>query len=512
MGVSILEKIRVILFIFSVAALAVMAVFFANKNHIIGLTESGMSLADVTNKDTAVFKQSDSGTSDENQKDITAFRQFDSDVPNVSEGMLYPEFWIKNTSGADNLIATSEKIEAYNKANIKKHVSVADLENYEESLTRAELIKKINSLSKVPSSVMYNADGKKVGSDYYKGLTDNLNLEGLQDTNKVRYGISIRRTEMRTFPTHDRLYSSSSNHNIDRLMETAVYPIEPMVILSASKDGQWYFAQIYNYLAWIPAKDVALTDDKNELFSYVDREPFLVVTGDKIYSNYNPDNQNLSEIRFDMGTRLPLAAKDEVKHVFYGQNPAGNFVIKVPAADKSGNLVFDYALISRSADVSLGYLPYTKSNIIKEAFKMEGERYGWGGTFNGRDCSSFIMDIFRTMGLKLPRNSDDQAQAVGNYYEMPSGMTLKERKLIFDKMEPGTGLYMNGHTMLYLGKYNGEYYIIHDFSGYYVQNKNGGNSYYSDWEVTVTPLSILLSSGKTYMEGLYGAREFVPGK
>ena len=507
-----MEKIRVILFIFSVAALAIIAAAFANKTHMIGLTEPGVSVTNVTKKDVATFRQSDSGAEGSAQKDITAFKQFDSDIPNVSEEMLYPEFWIKNTSGADNLIATSGGIEDYNKANIKKNASIVDIENYKENITRDELIKKINSLSKVPSSAMYNADGGKVGSDYYKGLTDNLNLEGLQDSNKVRYGISIRRTEMRTFPTHDRLYSSSNNHNIDRLMETAVYPVEPMAILSASKDGQWYFAQIYNYLAWIPAKDVALTDDKNELFSYVDREPFLVVTGDKVYSNYNPDNQNLSEIRFDMGTRLPLASKDEVKDVFYNQNPAGNFVIKVPAADKAGKLVFDYVLISRSADVSLGYLPYTKSNIIKEAFKMQGERYGWGGMFNGRDCSSFIMDIFRTMGLKLPRNSDDQGQAVGKYYEMPSGMTLKERKLIFDKMEPGTGLYMNGHTMLYLGKYNGEYYIIHDFSGFYVKNKSGNSSHYTDWEVTVTPLSILLSSGKTYMEGLYGAREFIPGK
>ena len=442
--------------------------------------------------------------------DIKKYKQFQSNIPKVSEEMLYPEFWIKNISHANKIIATPEEIEAYNRETINICEVVVDLENYQESFTKEELTQLINNLSKVPDSPRYNSKGEKVEKEYYDMLIENLNLEGLKEINHVRYGVTVRRTEMRTFPTYDRLFSSPEDYNIDRFMETAVYAIEPMVILHESKDGEWYFAQIYNYLAWIPVKDVAVTD-RETLFQYVNRKDFLVVTGSKVNTNYNPIKQEISELQLDMGVRIPLANLEEIKEDFYGQNPAGNFVVKIPTRNENGNLEFDYALIQRTADVNLGYLPYTKANIIKQAFKFQGERYGWGGMFNGRDCSAFIMDIYRTMGVKLPRNSSEQGKlAAGIYQEFSETMTLDERQKIFNKLEPGTGLYMSGHAMLYLGKYKGEHYMIHDFSGFYTK-VNDKIVYRNVWEVTVTPLSILTYSNgtyKTYMEALFGAREF----
>ena len=441
--------------------------------------------------------------------DLTTYKQFDSNIPKVTEAMLYPEFWIKNTSKADKIIASTNEIMEYNKTNVEVCKPVVDLENYLESFTREELTALIEGISKPSTAKRYDKDGNEVGKPYYDNLIANLNVAGLGEINEVSYGIAVRRTELRMFPTYDRLFSTAGDYRIDRLMETAVYPVEPLVILSKSTDGNWYFAQMYNYLAWIPAKDVALTT-KSELFNYVNFEDFLVVTAKYILANNNPLKEELSELRFDMGVRLPLAAANEIKHQYYDQNPAGNFVVKVPTRDNNGKLVFDYVLISRSEDVSLGYLPYTKSNIINQAFKLQGERYGWGGMFNGRDCTAFMMDIYRTMGVKLPRNSGEQGNlAAGVFHEMPSAMSIEDREKIFDKLEPGTGLYMSGHAMLYLGKYKGEYYMIHDFSGFRLKDDNGELIHYDTWQVAVTPLSILLSSGKTYMEGLYGAREFI---
>lgn len=444
--------------------------------------------------------------------DIAEYKQFESNVPNVTEDMLYPEFWVENISKANKVIATPEEIEVYNNENIKVCEPVVDLENYKESFTKQELVELIEDLSSPSTYPRYNSNGEQVGEDYYNELIQNLNLDGLDDVNHVRYGITVARTEMRNFPTYDRLYSSPNDYNIDRLMETAVYPIEPMIILSESQDGEWYLAQIYNYLAWIPVKDVAIAADKDILFDYINNENFLVVTGKRVYTNYNPQKPEISELQLDMGVKAPLAKKDEIKENFYDQNPAGNFVIKIPTRNTDGNLVFDYALIQRLDDVSMGYLPYTKANIIKQAFKFQGERYGWGGMFNGRDCTAFVLDIYRTMGIKIPRNSSEQGKlAAGLFHDMPEDMKLEEREKMFDKLEPGTGLYMSGHAMIYLGKYKDEYYMIHDFSGFYTENE-GELTYNSTWEVAVTPLSILKSSGDnyiTYMEALYGAREFI---
>lgn len=438
------------------------------------------------------------------------YRQFESNIPKVTEAMLYPEFWIKNTHAPKKIIAAPDEIEAYNLENILSCDPVVDLENYQQYFTREELIKKIQEISKKPSAKRYDQRGKLMTDADYAILLENLNLDSLEDNNEISYGIVVRRTEMRMFPTYIRLFSSPEDYEIDRLMETAVYPAEPLIILATSKDGKWYFAQMYNYLAWIPVEDVALTT-KETLFSYVNSEPFIVVTGKRVYSNYNPLNEKLSQIGFDMGVKLPLAKSGEIPQNIYKQNPAGNYVVKVPTRNDEGKLVIDYALIPRLEDVSIGYLPYNKENIIKQAFKLQGERYGWGGMFNGRDCTAFLMDIFRTMGIKLPRNSSEQGRlAAGVFHEMEEGMSIEEREKILSKLEPGTGLYMNGHAMLYLGKYKDEHYIIHDFSGFYDYDHDGKLVYYPTWEVAVTPLSIVQNtSGKTYMEALYGVRGFI---
>jgi len=115
------------------------------------------------------------------------------------------------------------------------------------------------------------------------------------------------------------------------------------------------------------------------------------------------------------------------------------------------------------------------------------------------------------MGVKLPRNADEQGElAVGNFFEMPQCMTLEEREELFNNLKPGTPVYMSGHAMIYLGKESGQHYIIHDFSGFYKPQQDGAAKYYRVREVMVSPLCIGLSEdGKTYIEGLYGARDFV---
>ena len=434
---------------------------------------------------------------------------FRFNIPEVHTEMLYPEFWINNTDNPDILISNYEAIQAYNRANVENCLPVVDLENYSESFTKKELINMITKLSSQPENVRYDEKGNLVTSVSYSKLTENLNLENLRKLNRIRYGLVVKRTEMRTFPTHNRIYNTPDSLEYDRFMETAVYPAEPIIILSVSKDGKWYFAQMYNYLAWINTKDVALTD-KDTMIDYINTHPFLIITGAYVHTNYNPLNKNLSNIRLDMGVRVPLASSSEIADDIYGQSPAGNFVVKLPTRNENGNVVMDFALIPILEDVTLGYLPYTRANIIKQSFKLQGERYGWGGTFNGRDCTAFIMDIFRTMGIMLPRNSSEQGKlASGVYYEMSDGMSEEGRKHLFNNLEAGTALYMGGHAMLYLGEYNDECYAIHNFSGFELEETGMKNRHFSVLGVAVTPLSILTTSGETFLEALYGAKVFI---
>ncbi|WP_052085618.1 SH3 domain-containing protein [Clostridium sp. HMP27] len=439
--------------------------------------------------------------------------QYKTNVPKVSEEMMKADFWINNTEDPDKIIMDGKSIEKYNKVIEEKESSIVNLEKYNETFKKDELRKLILNISSPASTPRYDEKGKQATEAYYNNLKENLNLSGLEEVNKVKYGITVKRTIMKTYPTYDVLFKEGDNYEFDRLMETAVYPLEPLVILSYSKDNKWIFAQMYNYLAWIPAEDVAITT-KEELFDYINTKDFIVTTGKRAFTVNNPLNLQISELKFDMGVRIPLATQDEIGDDIYGQNPTGNYVVKLPTRDKNGMMSLKLALMSKSEDVNVGYIYYTKRNILNQAFKLLGERYGWGGMFNGRDCSAFIMDIYRTMGFKLPRNTGEQAEiAMANDYNMPKEMKLDERQRLFDGMNTGAALYMPGHAMLYLGKYNGEHYMIHDFSGFYNKDQNGKYKYYRSRQIMVTPVTIVSSEdGKTYLEEMTIGKEFILDK
>jgi cell wall-associated NlpC family hydrolase len=61
-------------------------------------------------------------------------------------------------------------------------------------------------------------------------------------------------------------------------------------------------------------------------------------------------------------------------------------------------------------DTAPDYLPLTRANVIRQAFKFLGERYGWGHSFNARDCSGFTNDVYRSFGILMPPNSGAQVQ------------------------------------------------------------------------------------------------------
>lgn len=434
---------------------------------------------------------------------------FISNIPDLKEKMHYAKNWIKS-SGMNEVIMNAKEVETYNEKNIKGVAPIVDLKNYSESLSKQELTNKLNTVSCYPKSEKYHEDGKLVRMEYYNKLIEFCNIDEIMDINSIKYGITLKKTMMRTFPTYDRVFNIGDNYEFDRFQETAVYPVEPLVILHKSKDKKWYLAQMYNYLAWIPEKDVAMCN-KQELFEYLNAQDFIVTTGKRVFTNYNPLNEQLSEVKFDMGIRIPLVDINEIEEDIYGQNPTGNYVVKLPTKNSSGNVEFKLALIARNEEVSQGYLPYNRENILVHTFKFLGERYGWGGMFNSRDCASLIMDVYRTMGIALPRNAGEQGElAVGKFYEMPEYMTIGDREKLLDNLKPGTPVYMSGHAMLYLGKEEGKHYIIHDFSGFYKSQQDGSSKYYRVREVMVSPLCIGFSEeGKTYIEGLYGARDFV---
>jgi hypothetical protein len=75
------------------------------------------------------------------------------------------------------------------------------------------------------------------------------------------------------------------------------------------------------------------------------------------------------------------------------------------------------------------------------------------------------MDLFRTFGILMPRNSKEQAWVgwnLGSVEEKPS----EEKRKILDQCIPlATTVRLPGHIMLYLGRDKGKHYVIHSIWG-----------------------------------------------
>lgn len=255
---------------------------------------------------------------------------------------------------------------------------------------------------------------------------------------------------------------------------------------------------MYNYRGWIKAEDIAISKDKKELFDYVNSYKFLVVTGNYTKTRSNPFDISISKLEFTMGTKIPLETNKVPRHIG-NQSVEGNYVIKIPVRDSNGNLQFKYSLISKKEDINLGYLPYTRENILKQAFKLLGDRYGWGDSFGGRDCSSYIMYVFKTFGIRLPRNANEQEAVADKSYKFIEGMSNEERIKVFDSVKPGALVYMPGHAMIYIGKEKGIPYIIHNFHGY-GEKKEDKYEFVPVNEVMVTSTFLPTTSGVSFIE------------
>ncbi len=436
------------------------------------------------------------------------FIQFDPNIPGIVDAMLDPAYWAARSPDPDRVIMTPDEIARFNRANLRQCEVLKDLRRFRRVVPGDEVRRMIAKVSSRPSKTVYR-NGQEVDPTYFDGLERALNASAVPDLVTVRFGVTVKRTEMRAFPTTDQVFGEPDDYEFDKFMETALYPLEPLAILHESADGKWFLAQAYHYLAWVPVADVAV-GGRGELFRWLDAEPFLVVTGKHVFTTYNPLRPEISELQLDMGVRIPLAKRDEIPLEIDGQHPAGSWVVKLPARDAAGRLEWRLGLISRADEVRVGFLPLTVRNTMTQAFRFLGQRYGWGGMFNTRDCSAFIMDIFRSMGVCLPRNAGEQGKlSLGVTHAMPKEMPLAERRSLFDRLPPGSPVYMDGHAMLYIGKEAGDYYIIHDFSGFNVPDADGKMKRSKARLVFVTPLlAVFLSSGKPWMEGLYAAREF----
>lgn len=398
-----------------------------------------------------------------------------ADISGINPDMLISEYWINKLKDPNKVLLDLTQIDKINSENIDKVDSVYNLYAYPQEISKDTIVQWINQYS-FPTNQMYNQEGIAIQSEDYELIKSNLNMTNMDDTIKVKYGVITSRTSMKRFPSNIEGHKEQKD-KFDRFQETALDAGEKVIILHISADNRWSFVQAYNYRGWVENIDIAIGSEENINY-FTDPEEFVVVLQDAIKLQFNN-----REYKYFMGTKLPIAYENEEVIVVY-----------VPISDSNGNLVKERAEILKNIEFSKGYLPYTRVNFINQALKLLGTAYEWGDKEDGRDCSSTVASIYKTFGIYLPRNTDEQEIGAGKSISL-SEMSIENKKMVIGSLEPGDIIFMNGHVVMYLGKDNGEDYIIHNFSGIYSNGK-----YNPILRTAVTEADMMVNNSTSYLD------------
>jgi len=431
-----------------------------------------------------------------------------SGVPGVQQAQLQPEFWIAQATRPDSLILDANAIAAQNTKLRQLDRSVHDVEHLPATLTAADVNRWISSLSSRPEQALFDAQGREVNAQTLDELMTSINAEAVPASQSTRYGLVVRRADVRTFPTRLRVFSTPDNTDVDRFQESALFPGTPVAIVHASRDGQWWFVVSPLYAAWIEKNAVA-EGSAAQVFGYTRKSPYLVVTGAKARTVYTPERPEVSDLQLEMGVRVPVVSDWPADKPVNGQHPYTAHVIELPYRAQDGSLSFTPALLPRTDDVAADYLPLTQSNVLRQGFKFLGERYGWGHSYNTRDCSGFVSEVYRSFGVQLPRNTRDQGVSPAlNRIAFTADDTHEARLAILRQLHVGDLVYIPGHVMMVIGHDDqGLPYIIHDTTG--ISYRDGGGDIIRAHlnGVSVTQLvPLLVGDGQPMIDRIYSVQ------
>ncbi len=424
-------------------------------------------------------------------------------VIGVEDAHLTPRFWIRRLARPQRIVLDDTQIAQQNAKLMRVDSSMNDLESLQPSLTAEQVRGWINSISRRPSGTLFDESGRELPASALEQLSDKLNLDRVPSSQPTRFGMVVRRANLRTFPTHLRVFSSHAETDIDRFQESALFPGTPVVIAHSSNDGEWLFVVSPRYEAWIEKRHVA-QGSAQEIFAYTRKTPYVVVTGSNAHTVFTREQPAISELQLDMGVRLPMLTEWPSDKPVNGQHPYASHVIELPVRTEQGTLQFAPALLPKTADASIGYLPLTPANVLEQSFKFLGERYGWGHSYNARDCSGFVSEIYRSFGVQLPRNTRDQGVSPAlNRIAFTESDGREKRLEVLKKLQVGDLIYIPGHVMMMIGYDAGMPYVIHDTTGITYRNENEITRVHLNG-VSVTPLTpLLLDENRSLIDHIY---------
>ena len=401
--------------------------------------------------------------------------------------MQHPDFWIAHCKNPDMVFLNAAQIAELNKKNRTRPYECKDVNGNPFSFLPT-IIAKDNNLGlqyyvEDPLTIKsFPGDSLRVRLERHGKA---FNLANLYDRRQVkwdpgqiheieervnaaavpngitpRYGILVGQTLNRALPTNEAVYWGP-NGWLDSIQSTALDMCMPVAVLHASPNGDWYYVRSEIAFGWVPAAHVALGSSK-VIGDYVHSKDFLVSLAHKVpifsdsgFRNYITD--------FYLGSRVKLIKKT-----------AAGYQVSVPFRQADGSLRFVNGWVRPDAKVNVGYQAYTQRNILNTIFGLLYRPYGWADEHYERDCCGTQRAVLRTFGIITGRWTTMELHSSDHVFAFDKKTTPKEVKYkCLDTCEPAITLMGDpGHIIMYLGKVDGNYFVIHQ-SGYSYPDQDG---------------------------------------
>lgn len=387
-------------------------------------------------------------------------------IPGVSPQQLHAEYWLARSRDVDRVRLDAAQVAALDAEQFQRDPTFNRLDALPDPLPGARVRAWIEQLSKRPAGLL-DRNGDAIAEGEIDGWMADRALERIAAEAPVRWAIVTRRADLRAFPTDIRVFRNPQGirERIDRFQESALFPGTPVAVVHASRDGQWVFVVAPTYKAWM----------RRELLAYASRDEVLAfaraATRRVIAPHLVVDGRQL-----DMGT--PVV-------------PAADGKAILPVRGKDGQLARREVALPAGSTVA-GALPYSERNLLDQAFRLLGEPYGWGHADGTRDCSGFVSDVYRSVGVQLARNTGDQRDSpVLQTQRFDERSTRAQRLAALAQAQPGDLVFIPGHVMMVVGHLDGRTWVIHDTPGVRIDDADGTPRPYPLDGVSLTPLEPL---------------------
>jgi len=376
-------------------------------------------------------------------------------LPHTTRQMQTPGFWISRHPSPDSIFLDDEQIAALNRhiqQNLKGTVDILDEKALRSGIAlKTELKKELFKLRRKP---LFSRSGQTISPESLDEMKAQMHYLGIGEQIPVRYGVITCFSDQRILPTDDPMLSEPGDSDFDMLQNSALDLGTPVRILHETMDRSWCYVQSELSGGWIRTEAIARCGREDALAWFRPKQ-FVVVTRAKADIFLTPKLTGYHET-VRMGVCLPLTQHNDQQ-----------VVVKIPLRNADGDLISEIGYV-RASTVHPGFLAATPRNMIQQAFELLNAPYGWGGMYGEQDCSRFIQEVLATVGIRMPRNSSDQAKVGQQLAAFSESVDLQSRYEVLMRHAAGgmTLLYLKGHIMLYLGQVNDGHYVIHSTYAY----------------------------------------------